>query len=227
MKLYKKNALLILCVIVLTALSCNFATAVTPPPATTEQILPVTGDTATVEAGPVPTDTPAPTATTSSSVTITVLHDSLSIRRGPTIYYDVLDYFKANETATASARNSDGSWLYIAFPNNPSAHGWVSALTDYSSTQGDVNSLPVMNVDPPMPAYIRNCTYHPMLIKPANLTLKDQLDMGGRIHQFAPGNYSAWDQSETGPNPVFSVALTEGDSVDINVDGFGNMYYCP
>jgi uncharacterized protein YgiM (DUF1202 family) len=208
---------------VLSVLACNASSAGTQaaPTATPGAQL---DPSATPE--PASTDTPAATAT-GSSVTITVDRDSLSIRRGPTTYYDVLDYFAAGETATATARNSDGSWLYISSPSSPSVLGWVSAVTDYSTTTGDIDSLPVMNPDPPMPAYIRNCTFHPMLVKPGNVLLQDQNNTSGRIAQFTPGNYAAYDQSETGPNPVFTVALTEGDSVDINADGFNNMYYCP
>jgi hypothetical protein len=209
--------------LVLSILACGPLPA-TPASAPTNTAAPAGA--ATDTPAPANTDAPAPTAT-SNAVTITVDRDSLSIRRGPTIFYDVLAYFAAGETAAASARNSDGSWLYIPIPSNPSASGWVSAVTDYTTTTGDISSLPVMNAPAAMPAYIRNCTFHPMLVQPGGVLLQDQNNTSGRIKQFAPGNYAAYDQSETGPNPVFTVALTEGDSVDINADGFNNMYYCP
>jgi hypothetical protein len=84
-----------------------------------------------------------------------------------------------------------------------------------------------MNVSPPLPAYIRNCTFHPQMIQPGSVLLQPQTDMSGRIAHFAPGIYSAYDQSAMGHPKVLTITLTEGHSVDINTDGLGNTYYCP
>ena len=209
------------CALTLAAISCSLASGAIPAtPIPTE--MPVQLVSPTVA----PTDTPESTPT-EMAVTLTVNKDSLSIRRGPSIYYDVLAYLLAGETAMASARNQDGSWLYVSIPSDPSAYGWVSALTQYSTTQGDVNSLEVMPVDPAKPAYIRNCTFHPMLIQPANQTINPQFDAPNNKLQFPPGNYSAYDQNQQGHPDVKDVTLGEGDSIDINTDGLGNSYYCP
>ncbi len=177
-----------------------------------------------------PTDSPAPADTlapaTPAGVTITVTNESLNIRRGPSVYYDALSYLKAGQSATAAGRNTQGNWLYVPLPGMPASFGWISTDPQYATTAGDINSLPVQAADPAKPAYIRNCTFHPMLIKPGNVLLQPQTDKTKRIAHFAPGMYNAYDQNVSNKN-VFTVQLHEGDSVDIKTDGLGNTYTCP
>jgi len=162
---------------------------------------------------------------TSAAVVITITSESLNVRRGPGIYYDALGFLKAGQNATASARDANGDWLYVPVPGNPSISGWVSAKTQYSQVSGDVQSLPVQSAPPPNPAYIRNCTYHPMLIQPGNVLLKPLTDKSGRKAQFAPGDYAAFDQNVSNTQ-VLTIQLHEGDSVDIVTDGLKNTYGC-
>jgi uncharacterized protein YgiM (DUF1202 family) len=177
-----------------------------------------------------PAATAAPTATValapaSGAVVISVTSESLNIRRGPSIYYDPVAFIKAGESATATGRDSSGDWLYIPLPGNASVFGWVSAKTQYSKVDGDIMALPVQVAAPANPAYIRNCTFHPMLIQPGNILLQPQTDKSGRKAHFAPGNYSAFDQNVSNTK-VFTVDLHEGDSVDIHTDGLKNTYNC-
>lgn len=223
MKYHWKTSLLALCAVALAVSACNLTTSAPPSPTPTEEAAPIVEETATPEN--TPTDEPTPTAT-ENVVTITVNSESLSIRRGPSTYYNVLAFFVAGQSATATARNSDGSWLYIPFPTNPSAFGWVAATTQYTTVQGDINSLPVQNTSPAAPAYIRNCTFHPMMIKHGDVVIKPQNE-APNSHQFMPGNYTAYDQSAEGKPQVKAITLAEGDTIDINTDGLGNVYYCP
>ncbi len=212
---------------VLLLLSCSLPFAIASrngaPPTPVVNGNPI--DTATV----MPAAPSSPTATPGANpaVVLTVTSGSLNVRRGPSIYYDSLDFIKSGESATAKARNSQGDWLLIPLPGDPSSYGWVSTLTEFSNVQGDVNSLPVNNPDPAQPAYIRNCTFHPMLIQPGNILLAPQVNTPQNKHQFAPGNYSAYDQNQQGKPKVKLILLKEGDSIDITKDGLGNTYYCP
>lgn len=227
-----------ICILVLGATGCNLTMATPAPTATI--IIPVTGETptATFTATQPPaatntpaaaTEPPAPTLSpTPNDVTVTASpNGSLGILRGPSLYYDVLGYLQNSQSSTAVARNSDGSWLYMAVPNYPTVYGWAYVKSIYSTTQGDVNTLPVKLVDPAVAAYIRNCTFHPMLIQPGNVLLQPQTDLSNRKKQFPPGSYTAYDQSAQGKPQVLTITLKEGDSVDILKDGLKNAYTCP
>ncbi len=168
-----------------------------------------------------------PSATVDTRVIITATTGSLAIRRGPGTYYNTLGYLQDGQSAVATARDSTGSWLYVPIPAYPSQYGWVAAGTQYSTVQGDINSLEVMTVAAAEPIYIRNCTFHPMLITPLNVILAPQYDAPANIMQVPPGDYAAYDQNQEGHPQVKAMSLEEGDSVDINTDGLNNTYTCP
>jgi hypothetical protein len=166
----------------------------------------------------------SPTATVSGQVIITSVTGSLNIRRGPGVGYNWLAFFQIGQSAVATGRDANGGWVYIPLPDNPSASGWVAAQTQYTTVEGDINSLPVIPTSPPMPVSIRNCTYHPMLIQPGNLLLKPQNE-SGNVSQVNPGDYTATDQSVSAQ--VLAIKLLEGNTIDIVTDGLGNTYSCP
>ncbi len=221
----RKNALIPLALFPVLLLACNLPLAISPASGTAPT--PVTGpgqDTPT--AMPAAPAQPSASPTADNSVVISVQTGSLNVRRGPSIYYDALAFLDTGQSATASARDARGGWLYIPLPDDPTASGWVSAGTGVSSVHGDVNSLPVKNVDPPMPAIIRNCTFHPMMIRPGDVLLQPQTDISGRSAHFPPGTYSAYDQNVSNKK-VMTIDLKEGLSVDIKVNGTGMTYSCP
>jgi hypothetical protein len=238
-KNYSRSILVGICVLVLATVACNLTAATATPAsvAPTAPVVPVTGETATATTAPaataVPaTDTPLPPtlapSPTPNAVTVTAASNgSLGILRGDSKFYDVLGYLQNGQTSTASARNSDSSWLYIYVPNYPTVFGWAYVGSTYSTVQGDVNSLPIKLIDPAVPAYIRNCTFHPMLIQPGNVLLQPQTDLTNRQKQFQPGTYTAYDQSAMDKPLVLTVTLKEGVSVDIVKDGLKNTYTCP
>ena len=185
---------------------------------TTQVPVIIATETATVET--------IPTATVSSQVIITAATGSLAIRRGPGTAYNLLGYLQDGQSGIATARDATGNWLYIPIPAYPSTYGWVSTGTIYSTISGDISSLAVKSVSAAEPITIRNCTYHPMLITPVNLTLAPQNETPGNLAVVLPGEYAAFDQSVSGTQ-VKTMSLEEGDWVDITTDGLGNSYTCP
>ena len=195
----------------------------------------------------VKTSRPSASATPEGVVITATKKGSIGILRGTSLSYDTLGYLKPGQHSIATARNSDGSWLYIYVPNYPSVYGWAWAGSVYSTVTGDVKSLPIKTVDPAVPAYIRNCTFDPMIIKPGNVLLQPQTDTVNNKKQFNPGTYTAIDQGSlvtptmvavsTGTptavipsmgNPqVLTITLKEGVSVDIKKDAYNNTYSCP
>ena len=178
------------------------------------------------------TNLPSVSATPNGVVIKATSNGSIGILRGTSLYYDTLGYLMNGQSSTATARNSDGSWLYIPIPNYPSVFGWAYAGSQYSTVEGDVNSLPVKAVDPAVPAYIRNCTFDQMTIQPGNVLLQPQTDTLNNKKQFTPGMYTAFDQGSlgtptTGTPQVLSISLKEGVSVDIIKDAMNKTYSCP
>lgn len=174
-----------------------------------------------------PTATPLPTATVAIEVFISADGGNLNIRRGPGSEYNVVGFLTNGARSKAIGRNPTGNWLYAEIPSDPGTYGWVSADSTYSAVEGPASGLPLTPYDVASPAYLRNCTFHPMLIQTAGFILKEQFDAPNNRRQVNPGHYEAWDQSEVIANPVLEVDIREGDSVDINFDGFHNAYYCP
>jgi hypothetical protein len=159
-------------------------------------------------------------------VVITASGGGINIRRGPSVQYDAVSGLQEGNIATAVGRNSDGSWLFIPLPGEPSSYGWISTLSGFSTVQGDVNILPEQPYPPPVPAYIRNCTFHTMLVKPGEVQLKDQNYSPDNKQRFNPGEYRVYDHIASDAL-VKTLRLHEGDSVDITMDGLDNVYACP
>jgi hypothetical protein len=179
-----------------------------------------------------PTETLIPSATASPTIPSTVapvvvkaVRGNLNIRRGPGPEYNPVGALLGGQSSTATARNDDASWLYIGIPFISNQFGWVSTKTQYSSITGDVMFLPVMAVPPADPAYIRNCTFHDMLVKPAGVILLSQANPPANRQQFFPGEYSIFDQVTL--SKVWGFVLVEGKTVDIKKDGLGKSYSCP
>jgi hypothetical protein len=234
--------------IVLMVLSCSFTAAApaaistntsapvlpvgAPPVVVTDTTSPsiVLTSLATATTAPVIAPTVELTATTapaSAGVSIAAgATGSLNIRRGPSNYYNVLAFLLGGQSQPALARNSEGSWLYISLPDQPAAYGWVSAVTAYSVVTGDIKTLPVRAAEAAVPIYIRNCTFHPMLVQPGAVLLKDQTYSPQNKAQFPVSTYKVYDQSVSN-TLVKTITLAEGDSIDITKDGLNNTYACP
>lgn len=208
-------------------MACNLTAASTQEPViepdTNMDIIPAAQSTFTPTDLVVAAFTATPTV--NMDVVITADTGSLSIRRGPSIYYNVLGYLQTGQSSIATARDATGDWLFIAIPSNPSASGWVALGTQYSSLTGDPNTLEIKSVSPADPIFIKNCTYHPMQVSPLGTVLKPQTEEPNNLTQVVPGTYTV---SDTSVNlQVAAQELFEGDMLIIYTDGLNNTYACP
>jgi hypothetical protein len=133
------------------------------------------------------------------------------------------------DSVDAMGRDAKGDWLYVCLAASPCNYGWISLRTTCVGAAGDAMSLPVQAVDPPKPAHVRNCTYHPMLLKPGDVTIPPQTDSPKNDEQVDPGSYQVFDKAnnDNPSKPVRSITLAEGESIDIVKDYIGNTYSCP
>ena len=229
-----KKIMMIIVLLAWISLACNLTAQSSHTPVATTLASSST-NTATQES-PQPTQTSLPTqsalpteavSATPAGVIITAASGNINIRRGPSAAYNALAGLVEGSSITASGRTEDGLWLNVPLPSDATRSGWISTQTGFSQIQGDVLSLPIQSFPPPIPAYIRNCTFHPMLVGgPGDVLLKDQTQSPGNKQQFNPGEYKIFDQAVSN-TLVKTLKLSEGDSVDILKDGLGNTYACP
>ena len=191
-----------------------------PPPATATD-LPVPSET------PPPQPADKPTGTVPPPVTLTAAGGNLNMRRGPGVGDNIMAVLRSGEAGTASARNEAGDWLLLGIAAQPGTSAWVSASSQYSAVLGDPATLPVVLVEAPVPAYIRNCLFHPVKLQPGDVILPNQTSAPDNQRQFNPGIYEGFDQNVEGYPKVFSVELREGKTVDITTDGLDMTYACP
>lgn len=175
---------------------------------------------------PSPSLTPSSSPTT-SPVSVTASGGNLTIRRGPGLAYNSVGFLLSGVSVPASGKSADGGWLYVENPDKPGELGWVSASSRYLSASGDPAGLALVSADPAEPAFLRNCTFHPMKILPGEVILREQFDAPKNRLQMNPGTYEAYDMNQEGNPRVLTVELREGHTKDIVTDGLGNTYSCP
>ena len=184
----------------------------------------------TVTAAPTAEPSTTPPPSPAADVHVTATGGNLTLRRGPASAYNVLNYMLAGQTALAVGRNQAADWLLVQDPAGGGKTAWITAASRYSVIDGGaqaVQALPIETVDPAVPAYIRNCTFHPMRIMPADVILKEMFDAPNNMRAFHPGQYEAYDQNQEGFPKVMSEELREGETIDIEKDGLDNTYLCP
>jgi uncharacterized protein YgiM (DUF1202 family) len=196
-------------------------TATASAPATPEPSSPVPTQTATGAA----TETATATVGPPPIVAVAASGGRLNVRRGPGPEYDTVGAFLNGQSTTATARNADGSWVLINTPNTSKSLGWIIVKTQYTTVSGTVASLPVLEVDAALAAYIRNCTPHEMLVNPGGALLLNRSSSPENRLQFFPGEYSVIDQ--TTESEVASVTVFEGKTVDVKKDSSGTSFSCP
>ena len=229
-----RTAILLILVLALATVACGAQVAAGTPPTEAASPMPPTAAVAPTEvpASPTvePSPTTAPTVAAAATVRVSASGGNMTLRRGPATAYDIRGYFLADQSTVAVARNEAADWLLVQDPAGPSSTAWVNAASRYivvEAEAGAVQALPVQTVDPAVPAYIRNCTFHPMLIQPVGVLLKEQFDAPNNMQAFAPGVYEAYDQNQEGKPKVKTEELREGKTIDIVTDGLGNTYPCP
>jgi uncharacterized protein YraI len=216
----------------LTGAATHAPTAPAPAASPTTATLPRESEAATATQALLEQPSPSPAATetpTGRDIVLSATGGNLNIRRGPGPAYDVVGFLLNGQASPASGRNDPASWVYVAIPDKPGALGWVSVdsrCVSLAPTAAPVQSLPVRSVDLPKPAYLRNCTFHPMEVDPGGLVLKPRTDAPANRQQVNPGAYTALDQSVANAE-ARPVSLKEGQTKDITTDGLDNRYACP
>jgi hypothetical protein len=175
------------------------------------------------------TRTPLPSATpTPQPVSVSAVKGNLFIRRGPDMAFNPVAVLTSGQSAQAQGRDILAKWLEIPLPGHPEATGWVSIQTVYSAVSGEVSTLP--EVQPtiwPVPAFLRNCTFHDMTAEPGGILLPALSNFPANDVRINPGAYRVYDTDVDGAPEVLKVELREGSAIDIRVDGNGESRKCP
>jgi hypothetical protein len=189
----------------------------------------------TLAASPTATKLPTPTSTATALLPITttpaqiivkVEGGNLNIRRGPSVYYDMISVLKDGDTIPATARDRKGDWVYLELPGSPGKYGWISLLTEYTTISGHVDGLPYKEADPAIAAYIRNCTSHTMWVMPAYIELAKESASPYNEDRFWPGIFYIYDMNVNQNKPFMDITVREGSQIDIIKDGNGTKSKC-
>jgi len=161
---------------------------------------------------------------------ITATNGNLAILRGPGLAYNSVGALMEGESAIALARDVAAEWVEIAVPSKPGRTGWISLQTEYSVIHGNVMGLPAkVMTDKAVPAYVRNCTKHAMVIQPGDILIPSAVSSPGNEVALNPGIYVAHDldMMMNAFTAVMDIDLSEGQTVEIRVDGNGLYRKCP
>ena len=162
----------------------------------------------------------------SQQVVFSVSGGNLNIRRGPGLAYNYVSVLYDGDSAQVLGRDRISRWLMIALPGNPEARGWVTTETKYSTITGEVSSLPFVEVEPALPAFIRNCTNKKILILPDYVQLLPKYERPYNEDRFDVKTYEVYDLDTPGDIFLGTISLFEGKTVDILYDGTGEKSKC-
>jgi hypothetical protein len=194
------------------------------PLATEQQVNLAPTPTATVE--PTETEIP-PTATSFPKVTISAVKGNIFIRRGPDMAFNPIDVLYIDTSATVIARDVLSKWVQIKIPNSDKT-GWVSIQTKYSQIEGEIKDLPEFTPTYwPVPAYVRNCTYHQMYILPIEIVIPPYQQHPDNETWIYPGTYKVLDIDVAGDPEVDKIVVKEGSNIDLHYNGLGERRKCP
>ena len=195
------------------------------PLATEQQVsLPPT-QTATVEI-PIPTKI-IPTVASFPKVTINAVKGNIFIRRGPGMAFNPIDVLYKDTSAKVIARDVLSKWVQIKIPNSAKT-GWVSIQTQFSQVEGEIKDLPEYTpTEWPVPAYLRNCTYHQMYVLPSEIVLPSYYQFPDNEIWIYPGSYTVIDTDAPGNPQVAEIVVKEGSDIEIRKDGSGGHRKCP
>lgn len=167
-----------------------------------------------------PTQTPA-------VVKVTAAKGNLYIRRGPNTAYNPVGVLKQGESAFGLERDVLSKWIMINLPGQPEKTGWVSIQTDFTEVTGAVRDLPEhLTTDWPVAAYLRNCTYHQMIVQPGDTILPSAYSYPDNEVWIYPGAYTVYDYDLPEQPEVMKVDMREGVEIEIRVDGNGGKRKC-
>jgi hypothetical protein len=198
----------------------------TEPTATEERSAP--SATSTVQAE-IPTATKvAPTATPSlPKVTISAVKGNIFIRRGPDMAFNPIGVLYKDTSAKVIAHDVLSDWVQIKIPKSDKT-GWVSIQTKYSKVEGEIKNLPEYTpTEWPVPAYVRNCTYHRMYVLPVEIVIPPYLQKPDNEVWIYPGTYTVYDIDVVGDPGVDKIVVKEGSQIDLLYNGLGERRKCP
>jgi uncharacterized protein YgiM (DUF1202 family) len=162
------------------------------------------------------------------AVTVTAVKGNLYIRRGPDVGFNPVAVLTNGQSSKVLARDVLGKWLQIPIPGGSGKNGWISIQTIYSAVSGDVTKLPeVEPTDFPVPAFLRNCTFHDMTAEPGGILIPALNNFPANDVRMNPGTYRVYDNVTDGYPEVLKVELREGSAIDIRKDGDGESRKCP
>jgi hypothetical protein len=166
--------------------------------------------------------------TSAATVSLTVVGGNLFIRRGPDMAFNQIGVLRDGQSVDVLARDVLSKWAQIGIPGQDGHMGWVSLQTRYSSVDGDVSTLSVIQPEIwPEPAYVRNCTFHQMFIQPGEILLPSLLEEPENEVWVYPGVYTVYDIDHPDEPDVKDIQIREGIEVEIQVDGNGDKHKCP
>jgi hypothetical protein len=161
-----------------------------------------------------------------SGVNVTAMNGNMNIRRGPGVDYNPIGVLTDGASAVALGRDRVRRWLYIESPTSLGPTGWVSLLTQFTEIEGDVDALPVVEVDPAFPAFIRNCTKHTLWVLPAQVELLPKVSKPYNEERFPPGEYKIYDLDVSSDGSIDEINLREGLTVEVIRDGNDEKSKC-
>lgn len=186
-----------------------------PTPLPTSTVVP------TIQASPTPEPIP--------SARIIAAEGNLYFRRGPGTEYNQIGVLKRGESAEIIGQDVLSKWVQVRIPNTEFT-GWVSLLTPFTKLEGDLSQVESFTfTDWPLPAYIKNCTEHDLIIGPNELYLYNLYTNSKYLNevQVDPGRYDIYDLFLDGEPKIQTVDIREGDTIYITVDGSGTEHLCP
>lgn len=101
-------------------------------------------------------------------------------------------------------------------------------MTQFTEISGDLHSL--TEIEPsewPQLAFVRNCTYHQMILQPGGITVPSIIYFPDNDVRVNPGTYAVLDVDVDKYPRVSTLDIREGASLDIILDGDGSKKKCP
>jgi hypothetical protein len=180
---------------------------------------------------PMPGSTPQPSPTPEPlpSVRVIAFDGNLYIRRGPGTEYNRIGLLKKGESAQVIGQDVLSKWVQVIIPNTEFT-GWVSLLTPFTKIEGDLSRVDSFTfTEWPLPAYIKNCTEHDIMIEPVSLYLYSLYTNSKYLNevQIDPGTYDVYDLFLPDGPKIQTVDIQEGETFYITVDGAGTEHLCP
>ena len=167
-----------------------------------------------------------PKITTPKTVSVTIVGGNLFAHRGPSLYHNFIGVLYDGEVVLATGRDRISRWIRVELSTQPKVEGWITTETEYTEISGDISSLPFIETEPAVPAFIRNCTKTTILILPEDVQLLDKFNEPYNEEQFAVGMHQVIDLDYPGTTRLDDIDLSEGERVDIRYDGAGEKSKC-